>query len=80
MSSGGGERESLANLYRSALTAGAQAAKLDARSDEAHVSGRSLCGNRDIFLRRCVGAALRRLSVFSLSHAVFRSPQTELFN
>lgn len=38
MSSGGGERESLANLYRSALMSGAQAAKLDARSDEAHVS------------------------------------------
>jgi len=40
MSSGGGERESLANLYRSALMSGAQAATLDARSDEAHVSGR----------------------------------------
>lgn len=40
MSSGGGERESLASLYRSALMSGAQAAKSDARSDEAHVSDR----------------------------------------
>jgi hypothetical protein len=52
MSSGGGERESLANLYRSALMSGAQAANLDARSDEAHVSNGFFFGNDRGILRR----------------------------
>lgn len=37
-----GERGSLTNLYRSALQAGGQAFKLDARTDEAAVRLRSL--------------------------------------